>query len=209
MQVTRQFIAGVVLIYGIHFLRDQNLTRKLICASLFIGVCFFVAFSDHPAINGLREAQQETKKAGAKNIRLLAAEYFVMDLSPNTASRVLGNGVPYLDFSAYGREMSKLNNRGFYLEDLGLVAVYAMYGILGLIAYFLIWYKSVTIPIPRKFHYTKYYLWFLFVTGFASLSLYHSYFLPTTIFALYIYQVVYEEGQRIKRLNSAPVKVLS
>lgn len=209
MQVTRQFIAGVVLVYGIHFLRDQNLTRKIICAVLFVGVCVAVVFSEHPAINGLREAQQETKKTGAENIRLKAAEYFIGELSPNNASRILGNGVPYLDFSAYGREVSKLNNRGFYLEDLGLVAVYAMYGLLGLVAYILIWYKSVTISIPRKFHYAKYYLWFLFVTGFASLSLYHSYFLVTTVFSLYIYQIVFEESQRLKIMSRRPVKYLS
>ena len=201
LQVTRQFIAGIVLIYIIHFLRDQSMARKFVFTAIFGVAVMGILTSSHPAIKGLKEAQAHTKKTGSENIRLKAAEYFVFELSPNTLSKVLGNGVPYLDFSSYGKEVSKLNNRGLYLEDVGLVAVYAMYGILGIISYILIWVKSVTIPLPRKFHYAKYYLWFLFVTGFASLSLYHSYFLITTVFVLYIYQIVFEENQRLKALK--------
>ncbi len=205
MQVTRQFIAGICIIYAFHFLRGQSLQRKILALSAFGVFTFLILASDHPAIQGLMQTQQQEMSGdGTSNIRILAGEYFLTKFSPNVMSQLLGNGVPYGNFSSYGKYVSKLNKLGFYLEDVGLIAVYVMHGILALVAYLIIWIKSITIPLPKKYYYVKYYLWFLFITGFTSNSLYSPYFLIATVFTLYIYQITVQEvtrkseGKRIK-----------
>lgn len=197
LQVTRQFIAGIAIIYVIHFLKGQPLKHKLLAIAAFGIITLILSTSNHPAIKGLRQTQdQEMSGEGTSNVRLSAGEYFLTRFSPNTMSQVFGNGVPYGSFTSYGRHVSKLNQLGFYLEDVGLVAIYTMHGVFAVIAYFLIWIKSITLPLPRRYYYVKYYLWFLFITGFTSNSLYSPYYLITTVIALYIFQITVQEVTR-------------
>lgn len=199
MQVTRQLIAAVLLIYLYHFIKDQEIYRKVIILAVFFSALLYISQSDNDLIKGLTEAQKETSQEGKDNIRIVAATYFLTEFSPNTINRIFGNGVSYDSDSYYGHFVANLQEEGIYFSDVGIIAMYAMFGVLSVFAYILIWIKSFTLPISKELYYVKYYLWFLLITSFTSFTVYDSGYLIATVFAIYIYQTNYAK-QKVQEL---------
>jgi hypothetical protein len=189
MQVTRQFIAGVLLMYLIHLLKNVSIAKKIVIISLFVLGVGLVINADIPMVEGVIEAQERDSSLGKKYIRVLAGEYFLYDYSPNEVSAVFGNGAPYWGLSTYGKFNEKLGDeRGYYLSDVGIIAVYAMFGIFSILGFIIIWGISFLVPIPSEYQYAKYYLWYILFTSFTWYSVYHYHYLISTVFAIYIYQ---------------------
>ncbi|EKB51323.1 hypothetical protein [Cecembia lonarensis] len=204
MQVTRQYIAGVLLIYVLHFSKATSNIKKALFLLIFSLGFMVLIQSEIPMVKGLMDTQKESDTRVDENyIRVLAGKYFITDLSPNFWSQVFGNGSPYWGMSTYGKFIENLADRkGYFLSDLGLIAVYAMFGIFAVAGYILIWIKSLTVPIPPKYHYAKYYLWYLLITSFTGASLYFYHYLIATVFALYIFQKSYwMESKKRKIIN--------
>jgi len=192
LQVTRQAIFAVFILYLFHLLRDLNIFKKAIVLIAFAAAVWIIKDSRNPIIQGIMEAQTRDNQEGRKNnIRYVAATYFLNDFAPNKGSQWLGNGVPYALSSGYAILLERLADMyGFYLADVGLVGFYVMFGVLAVLAYVLIWVKSVIIPLPKDYYYVRYYLWYLLITSLTSNTVFHPNFLLTTVFALYIYQTV-------------------
>lgn len=193
LQVTRMFIAGMLLIYLYHFIQKESFYKKALIMAGFVGVTLFVANYNNQLIKGMKQASVNDAKRGQDYVRVLSSTYFLTDFSPNIISRVFGNGAPRLATSEYGHTVQNLNERKtFYLEDDGIVGMYAMFGVLPVIAYIMIWYKSFTLKLPKEYYFVKYYLWFLLITCLTTYNVYYPFYLISTVFALYIYQVIYE-----------------
>lgn len=199
LQVTRQFIAGMVIIYFFHFLKGQTVLKKLAVIIFFIGVFLFVSNLNNPIINGLRKAAQEDFGEGENYIRLLAGKYFISEFSPDNINIFLGNGTPYSGVSYYGLYVQNLETEnGYFLSDVGIIGMYTMFGLLPIIGYILIWIKSVKIPVPNDYYYLKYYLWYLLFTSFTWFSVYHYHYLISTVFVIYLYQKIYLQSENLK-----------
>lgn len=203
LQVTRQFIAGVLVIYVIHLVKDLSFIKKSIIITLLIGALIYVSHSDNEIIKGIIEAQKTTMQAGKEYIRIQSGTYFLTEFSHDNINRVLGNGVPYNDVSNYGIFVQDLKSQGFYLEDVGIIAVYAMFGILAVIGFILIWFRSFQIPLPEEYYYLKYYLWFLLATSLTSDNVYSYDYLISTVFVLYIYHFIYLNYRNLPINSSA------
>lgn len=203
LQVTRQFIAGVVLIYLFHFLRGRSLLTKAIAIIFVCSAFLYVRFSDNQIIRGLSEVQERDSKLGKDYIRVKAGEYFLTDFSPDRYSQIFGNGAPAWGISNYGIFIEQLaDRREFFISDVGIIGMYAMFGILSIVGYILIWFKSITIPLPRELYYLKYYLWYLLFTSLTWYSVYHHSYLIATVFTLYIYQAVYADQKLARRVKT-------
>lgn len=204
MQVTRQFIVGVLLMYLIHLLKSVSIPKKVAIISLFVLGVGLAINADIPMVEGVIEAQERDSSLGKKYIRVLAGEYFLYDYSPNEISGVFGNGAPYWGISSYGKFNEKLGDeRGYYLSDVGIIAVYAMFGIFSILGFIMIWLISFFIPLPSEYQYAKYYLWYILFTSFTWYSVYHYHYLISTVFALYIFQKGIDQSKRkivIKKL---------
>lgn len=191
LQATRQFIAGIAAMYLIHFLKGQKMYKKIMVASLFLSSILLFNYSDIQVIKGMREASQSDLKEGDNYVRVQAGTYFLTDFSPNNINKLIGNGVSNYGFSYYGLLEERLAvQQGFYLSDVGIIAVYAMFGIVCVIGYLLIWVKSFTIPVPKEFYYLKYYLWYLLLTSFTWFGVYYYHYLISTVLVLYIYHTL-------------------
>lgn len=210
MQVTRQFIAGVLLVYLFHLIKSVSLPKKIIIISLFVVAVGVVINAQIPMVEGVIEAQERDLSLGKKYIRVLAGEYFLYDYSPNDLSVIFGNGAPYWGIGKYGVFNEKLaDEKGYYLSDVGIIAVYAMFGIFAIIGFIIIWGISFLIPLPPKYQYAKYYLWYILFTSFTWYSVYHYHYLISTILALYIFQKGIDETEKknkIKRILKKLVK---
>jgi hypothetical protein len=200
MQVTRQSIIAVLFIVIYHLIKNLTIQKKIIIF-FFVGLLFFFSNSNSPLIKGIAEQQKNDIQEGKNYIRIVTGTYFLTEFSPNLLSRILGNGVPYALETDYAILLSNLEQQGLYLSDVGIIAMYTMFGILSVFAYILIWYKSFTLSIPKEFYYVKYYLWYLLITSLTSNYVYDMQYLIATVFALYIYQKVLEEEKENKIQN--------
>ncbi|CAH0999520.1 hypothetical protein LEM8419_00820 [Neolewinella maritima] len=200
LQVTRQFIAGMVLLYLYHILRNQHLLLRVgtlaSAALLVIGL----ANANITQIDGLVEAGQRDADLGEDYIRVKAGEYFVTDFSPEWPARIFGNGVARWGEGAYGQFVENLGVRkGYFLSDVGIIAVYANFGLLALLGFALMWYRSFRVPLPANYHYLKYYLWYLLLTSMTWFSVYHHHYVIATVYVLYIYHRVQLRTIRIAK----------
>jgi hypothetical protein len=195
MQVTRQEIFVLILLYLIHFLRNSKLFYKLGAIVLFC-LCSYLFYNSGSSISkGLIEQQKNDLTEGKSYIRVLEAEYYLTQFTPNVISQILGNGF-FNDNSYYGKSLIALNDYyGYYLTDVGLIEVYITFGIFALIAYFWIFIKSIIVQLPYNYYYLKYYLWFIMLTSLTSDFLISENFLITTVIVLYCYQSLCQEIQ--------------
>lgn len=189
IQVTRQFIAAAVLIFGFNFIKNISWTKKIILVAIMIFTVPFVLNIDVPWVNELLNQSQSDLSEGSDYIRLQAAEFFLYEFSPNWVTATFGNGVPLWNQSDYGIYIAMLQyQHGFFLEDVGIIGYYAQIGLFGVLAFLLIWIYSFSISLPKKNYYLKYYLWFLLITGFTWYSIYHYHYLLITTLVLGMYQ---------------------
>jgi len=192
LQVTRQFIAGILLLYLYHAIRTLSITKKTLIFVSLIGVFFYLSTISNPIIDGLLESTESDASLGSDYIRVLAGEFFLFDFSPNLITSIFGNGVPYTGTSNYGLYIDMITEtRYFFLSDVGVIAVYAMFGLLAVIAFVIMWIKSFTMALPKEYQYLKYYLWFLILTSFTWYTTYYYHYLLITIIVLYMYQSIY------------------
>ena len=101
----------------------------------------------------------------------------------------LGNGFAF-GRSAYGSRLVNLNTtQSLYIEDLGFIGLYIYAGIIAVLAYVIIFYKSFFAKIPEGFVYVKLFIAFLFLNGLTSFTSFSDSFVPAIVFCLYIMDV--------------------
>lgn len=202
MQVTRQFIFATIFIYFIHFIRNVNILNKISVLLVLGGLIFYVYHSDNIILTNLKDTQGQNNELGSDYIRIQEAIFYITNFSESTFNRIFGNGVPYGETSDYNKYYGRLIlNYGYWLSDVGIIAIYAMFGIIAVIGYYLIWLKSFFIKLPKAFYYLKYYLWFLLLTSFTSDTIYSSYDLIATVLVIHSYQIILEKDVMEKRRN--------
>ncbi len=203
MQITTQIIFAVAIILSFHFLKDKKWNQIIPRMLGIISLVLLLLSTENVLSNGLAAANEEHSKDGENNIRILSGTYFLTEFSPTQLSRIFGNGTSYGNSSSYGKTVTNLqHNLHFYLADVGLIAVYTLYGVTAVFGYILIWIKSFTIPLPKKYYYLKYYLWLLLITCLTSDYIYNYDFLITNVLVLYCYHIAY-----LSELNSLkPIK---
>ncbi|MBI6116597.1 hypothetical protein [Salegentibacter maritimus] len=207
MQVTRQFIVGILLIYLYHVIRSIRTWKKLVVFASLVSIIIFLQYVNHPIIDGLIDSTRNDANLGSNYIRVLAGEFFLTDFSPNLSTQILGNGVPYFGVSNFGLYVDSLGvTQEYFLSDVGIIAVYVMFGVLAIIAYLLIFIKSFIIPLPGNFQYLKYYLWFMLLTSLTWYTTYHYHYLIITVYVLYMYQAVYLGQGNGKSREPEPAK---
>jgi hypothetical protein len=203
LQVTRQAILVMLLVYMIHFLRNIKLPYKIATVILFIAGSYAFLNSGTSISKGLAEQQKVDASYGSDYIRILETDYFLTQFTPNTISKIFGNGF-YNDTSNYGKALaSLLDNYGYYLSDIGLVEVYITFGVFALLGFVILLYKSIKIPLPPQYQYLKYYIWMIMLTSLTSDFLISYYYLVTTTLVLYCYQKLYTEKTILDEVYSA------
>jgi len=208
LQVTRQAIFLMLIVYLFHFLSSIKLVYKVVTVAIFVIAAYAFFNIETPISKGLVEQQKQDVSAGGDYIRIRAADYFLTQFTPTDLGKVFGNGL-YNNNSSYGKTVVALSdNYGFFLSDIGLVELYILFGIFAVIAYIMIFYKSFTIPLPKDYYYLKYYLWLLLVTCLTSDSIISTNFLITTVIVLYCYQYLYEIG-KISRSHVAQISAIN
>ena len=187
LSLTRTYIVFSTVIGLIYLFRNSNFFIKALIAGGIITGAVII-----PNLTYVQNMVQLTKEDIGKNkeyVRIQAAEYFLNDFQRSPMTRVLGNGIAYGE-NEYGRHMENVNKiQGFYVEDLGLIGLYIYMGLLGVIAYVIIFYKGFREKLSDEFRYLKMFVAFLLFIGLNSYATYNASFIACIVFVLYLYEV--------------------
>lgn len=137
------------------------------------------------------DAQFERQSSGEEDIRISASRFYLLEYHKNPVTFFFGNGIPNAD-SAFGAYHSSIQAKGYFVQDIGFVGLFANYGLIGVILYLALLYKVVTHKVSTEFMYAK--LFILWTFGAFLLS--HT--LTTTVllncFCLYILELDFEKN---------------
>lgn len=187
-QVTRIYILAFVLIAIYHFTIKSNVKFRFL-GIIFFSMCYLFFFNtDNKIVKGLREATNQDSEKIEDYIRVLSADYYLTAFSNNYSTYILGNGA-YYHSSSYGKKILSINeNENYYLEDLGLLKGYILFGILFVIGYILIFIKSFTVKIPYNKLYLKYYIWMVLILSFTTRANTNAGFGVVLVTILYLFE---------------------
>jgi hypothetical protein len=206
LQATRQLIAFIYGLYFLHFGFQLSLAKKIIISFSLVFIAFYISTLDLPVFQGLAQESKESKNEGTKYIRFITGAYYLTEFSENIYTTILGNGVPN-GKSVYGIVTSRLVNRGMWLEDVGIIGLYSQAGILAVIAWILIWYRSFSVKLPKEYYYCKYYLWMILFTSLTSGSIYNLSYAISTALVLFIFnQIELDKKNQLKRILKFLIK---
>ena len=127
------------------------------------------------------------------DIRVQSLNYYLKEFSPNTISKILGNGVPgnpdrlTNNNREYAKFVSNLENiYHLYISDIGYFGLFVKFGLLSIIAYLIFFYKTVTAKLPLELKYSKYFLFFIFLISFIVDAPFNTSYIPSMMLAYYI-----------------------
>lgn len=205
MQVTRMYILAFGLIAIYHFMIKSKVQYRVGGIIIFLACYLYYNNTENTIVKGIRDATENDVGQKEDYIRLIEAEYFLYEFSNYTTTYLLGNGA-YNYNSSYGKKILSLNeNEHFYLEDLGIVKGYILFGILFVFGYVLIFIKSFTIKIPHNQLYLKYYIWMILILSFTTRANTNAGFGVVLVSVLYLFELAYLEQNNLITTKSTVV----
>ena len=184
MLLTRTLLVVSFIIFTLFILRKSNFLKKIL-AVMIIG-CFVYIITQMNFFQLLMKESIEQSKYKEDNIRILSATFYINEFSPNTFSRIFGNGENYMDTS-YASYMQYLQHTlGYYQDDIGYIGFYSKFGVIAILAYLFLIFKTYRVAIPEEYLYCKYYLYFIFLISLIIDAPFNVGYITSIVFAAYI-----------------------
>jgi hypothetical protein len=207
MQVTRIYILAFGLIAIYHFMVKSKVQYRVFGIMFFVAGYLFFFNTDNKIITEVRDQNQHDVETKDDYIRLLAADYYLFKFPKNEISYFLGNGAYYHN-SSYGKKILSLNeNERYYLEDLGLLKGYVLFGVLFVFGYILIFIKSFTVSTPYNQLYLKYYIWMILILSLTTRANTNAGFGVVMVTVLYLFEFAYLEQNNWNKTKNDTNKI--
>lgn len=207
MQILRSYVVPTLIVYIYHFFKNST-TKMKVAASVLVILIFFAGYRmESPLITGMLEKQEQTVSDGTKDIRFIAAMFFLNDFSPSPINWIIGNGMGH-EKEEYGLYIKQLAMKGYHASDVGIIGLFAYFGIIPIIVWLVVLMKILTIKIPDKYIYVKYYFFNVLFGAFVGSTLYHINFLMSNILALYVFQKSLENKESLKILKDKLIRII-
>lgn len=161
LTLTRALIVVSFIMNSLLIFRKSSLLKK-ITATIFIGLFVFI-ISQTSIFRTVVNKTIHEKENWQEDNRRGAFEYYLHEFSPNTFTRIFGNGMPD-GHSPYGRfVVYVLEFRyGYYLSDIGYAGIYVTFGVFFLLGIMLLWIRVARTRVPDNLLYAKYFHHFAF-----------------------------------------------
>ena len=182
--LTRTIIAASVLVFSLFVLRKTSNIKKVL--AIFTICSFMFVISQMNFFKLLVNTTKDQANNISDDIRIQSAYYYINNFSPNTFTKIFGNGQAYYG-NRYADYMNMLEkDLGFYQSDIGYIGLYSKYGLLAILAYLILIYRTLKISIPDEYFYCKYFLYFVFLISIIIDAPFNTSFIPSIVLAIYV-----------------------
>ena len=152
----------------------------VIVTTLAVGIYYLQSY-----ISGLFLLTLEQSKTFHSNIRYHAFKFFTNEFQTNEITKILGNGYPVS--GEYSEYMYRLKQHGLYLSDLGLIGFWTYFGILGVLAWLLIFKKIFFSKTNDQNVFIKAYFFLLLFTVLSGYPIFSPSYMISTVFCLFLF----------------------
>jgi hypothetical protein len=198
--LTRTIIVASILVFSLFMLRKTSYLKKILV--IFSICCFMYVISQMNFYKLLADTTRDQVKNINEDIRIRSANYYLNNFSQNTLTKIFGNGQVYYG-NNYADYMNRLEEEfNYYQSDIGYIGLYSKFGILAIIAYLMLIYRTYKISIPEEYAYCKYFLYFVFLISIIIDAPFNTSFIPAIVLALY---VLYSNDLSVVRTNESSV----
>lgn len=184
MLLTRSIMIASFIISVLFILRKTSFFNKFI-AVLFIS-CSMYLITQMNFFQLLVEKTKVQTENMEDDIRVLSAGFYLNDFSPNTFTRIFGNGEPSDKTSYFRYSYYLMEELGFYQSDIGYIGLYSKFGLLAILAYLILIYRTFKISIPDEYLYCKYFLYFIFLISIIIDAPFNPSFITSIALATYV-----------------------
>jgi hypothetical protein len=156
LQGTRSSTLTTILGAFIYILGSKRVKSKLLVFMMISAavVMFFFLFND--LIMNLIEVSQDQASQEEEDVRIRATKFFLTDFNPTILNYFIGNGESHM-MAPYGIKVAYYKTQfGFYQSDIGIIGNYVRFGVIFVLAVFLIFRKFFIIKIEPRYAYLKY-----------------------------------------------------
>jgi hypothetical protein len=182
--LTRTLIVASALFFSLYLLRKTSSTKKIFLIILICG--FAVIVTQLSFVKILVGTTQEQIQNIHEDIRVQSADFYLNHFSRNIATQIFGNGQPYYG-NSYAAFMTMLETEmQLFQGDIGYIGLYSRFGILAILAFILLFTRTLKIKINEDYAYCKYFLYFIFFISLIIDSPFNISYIPSIIIALYI-----------------------
>lgn len=171
LQLTRQiiFCAGAVTLVYVFF-KSKRLMAML--AGGFLALYLFsvsVSFDKNGVVGSMIElTKSQTKyRVNKGDARIDEYPFFFSEASKNFITDIIGNGVSYSS-TPYGKAYERMNNKGFFLSDVGYASMFFYTGWIGLALYIFLFVYCLSRKVPPHLEFTLLFIAYLIIADIAA-----------------------------------------
>tara|TARA_R110002167_G_scaffold25703_2_gene88969 strand:- start:9213 stop:10430 length:1218 start_codon:yes stop_codon:yes gene_type:complete len=191
LQLGRQAILLTSILGFLYVFKKASFLKKIAVIAVFTGVIWY-SFTQIPFIAKLVEVSQAQveRTEDDDDVRVKAYSFYMIEMPTNVFTGIFGKGMYTLQRGNYYGDYINTNGRdkGLIPADVGYAFIYLLFGVSGLLLFFLILIKAVFQKIPEEYMYLKYYIYFLMLGNIAGSPLIGT--IPTFCMAVYILYVL-------------------
>ncbi|MBK6346056.1 MAG: hypothetical protein IPN08_03785 [Bacteroidales bacterium] len=165
---TRQIIISMFLLTIINVLLSKRVKSKFLILMLVVlaTIPIIVMFQDI-FLNLLSVSKEQSEDVG-DDTRVRAATFFLTELFPNDVAYFTGNGVSSAN-SGYGVMIQMyMDLYGFYQSDIGLIGDYCNFGVLFVLAVFILIIRVLLMKLDQSHMFIKYFYITVLLTLFTG-----------------------------------------
>lgn len=193
---TRVYIVCVAGISAWYLLRSKSLPLRIVTMALIFTAFLVLPQLDY--IKGLQNKTQSDLGSSDEYIRIKSAKFYLNKFQPSVFTRVFGNGFPEGKDSHYAQTVNLLHtDKGYFAQDVGLVGLYAYLGLLAVIAYVIIFYRSIVkVKLVYKYSYLQMFMAFIICCSFTTDATFSASYVFPIAFTLYLIENCTVEAQK-------------
>jgi len=170
----------VLLFYRREISRYFFYIIPLLLISIAVGIYYLESY-----ITGLYQIAIEEVLTYETNVRYEAIKYFTGEFQPDLLTMILGNGYPA---SGKFEDVMKIaSSYGFWTADLGLIGFWVYFGIIGVLAWLMIFKRVLFWKTNDNNIYIKTYFINLLTTIFLGYAIFSPSYMITTVLCLFLF----------------------
>jgi len=156
LQGTRSSTLTTLLGAFIYILGSKRVKSKLLVSLMITASVAIIFFLFNDLIMNLIQVSEEQASQEGEDIRIRATKFFLTDFNPTPLNYLIGNGESHM-MAPYGMRVSYYKTQfGFYQSDIGVIGNYVRFGVIYVLAVFLIFRKFFTLKIEPRYGYLKF-----------------------------------------------------
>jgi hypothetical protein len=191
-------------IFVIFFTLKNNgsLNKKLfhtltLCLLLFGGIYYL---QEH--LSNLIELTRSQLADYSTDVRINSLIYYSTSFQNGFFTQLFGNGFPYPE-SSLGLKVLSAQRHGFYVSDIGIIGLWTYFGVLSVVAWFLIFYKVFNRKYIEQNIVVIAFFVYILINSFFTKTLFDPGYIIAYIYALYLFvpevytkeEIVVEQAQ--------------